>query len=87
MQDPSLLQVLDQPNEYLSSVWALMPPLSPKPPPLPPHIPESLLQDNNKEAKGSRFARFIAERKDVFENTNQLGKERRLPNNVVPSKL
>ncbi|KAM1004844.1 hypothetical protein EV1_004906 [Malus domestica] len=87
MQDLSLLQVLDQPNEYLSSVWALMPPLSPKPPPLPPHIPESLLQDNNKEAKGSRFARFVAERKDVFENPNQLGKERRLPNNVVPSKL
>ncbi|RXH99168.1 hypothetical protein DVH24_011493 [Malus domestica] len=66
MQDLSLLQVLDQPSRCLSSVWALMPPLSPKPPPLPPHIPPSLLQDNNKESKGSRL-KDLSPKENIFE--------------------
>ncbi|CAL9015522.1 unnamed protein product [Prunus brigantina] len=86
MQDISLLQVLDQPNKYISSVWALMPPLSPKPPPLP-HMPQSQRQENNKEGKGSRFAKFIAERQDAFTKPTQLGKAGRLSNDAVPSKL
>ncbi|PQM38542.1 glyoxysomal processing protease glyoxysomal isoform X2 [Prunus yedoensis var. nudiflora] len=86
MQDISLLQVLDQPNKYISSVWALMPPLSPKPPPLP-HMPQPLRQENNKEGKGSRFAKFIAERQDAFTKPTQLGKAGRLSNDAVPSKL
>lgn len=86
MQDLSLLQVLDQPNEHLSSVWALMPPLSPKPPPLP-HMKQSLPNDTNKEGKGSRFAKFLAERQDVFLKPTQLNKAGRLFNDIVPSKL
>ncbi|EXC18086.1 Glyoxysomal processing protease [Morus notabilis] len=87
MQDISLLDTLDQPNEHLSSVWALMPPLSPKPPPLPV-LPHSLLEDNkNKEAKGSRFAKFIAERQDVLKKPTQFANSATLPNDTVRSKL
>ncbi|XP_050371282.1 glyoxysomal processing protease, glyoxysomal isoform X2 [Argentina anserina] len=86
MQDLSLLQVLDQPNEHLSSVWALMPHLSPKPPPLP-HMQHSLPNDHNKEAKGSRFAKFLAERRDVFPKPTQHNRAGRLLDGVVPSKL
>ncbi|KAK7840619.1 glyoxysomal processing protease [Quercus suber] len=86
MQDLSLLQILDQPNEHLSSVWALMPPLSPKPPPLP-NLPQSLLEDNNKEGKGSRFAKFMAERQELLKKSIQLRKIERLSNEIIPSKL
>ncbi|XVF25773.1 hypothetical protein REPUB_Repub13aG0242400 [Reevesia pubescens] len=87
MQDFSPLQNLDQPNEHLSSVWALMPPLSPKPGP-PPNLPQSLLEDNNnKEGRGSRFAKFIAERNDLLKSSAQFGKVERLPNDILPSKL
>ena len=86
MQDPSLLQVLDQPNQHLSSVWALMPPLSPKPPPLA-NQPESLLEDDNKDGKGSRFAKFIAEKQNLLTKSVQLGKAEKQLNEIVPSKL
>ncbi|KAM5588178.1 hypothetical protein ABKV19_006558 [Rosa sericea] len=86
MQDLSHLQVLDQPNEHLSSVWALMPHLSPKLPPLP-HMQQSLPNDHNKEEKGSRFAKFLAERRDVFSKPTQLNRAGRLLNDIVPSKL
>ncbi|PRQ28982.1 putative peptidase S1, PA clan [Rosa chinensis] len=86
MQDLSHLQVLDQPNKHLSSVWALMPHLSPKPPPLP-HMQQSLPNDHNKEEKGSRFAKFLAERRDVFSKPTQLNRAGRLLNDIVPSKL
>jgi len=86
MQDLSLLRILDQPNEHLSSVWALMPPLSPKPPPLP-NLPQSLLEDNNKEGKGSRFAKFMAERQELLKKSIQLRKMERLSNEIIPSKL
>ncbi|KAJ7968588.1 glyoxysomal processing protease, glyoxysomal [Quillaja saponaria] len=86
MQDLSLLQPLDQPDQHLSSVWALVPPLSPKPPPLP-NLPQSLLDNDNKEVKGSRFAKFIAERKEIFKRPSQLGKVGTVSNEVIPSKL
>lgn len=86
MQDMSLLQDLDKPNEHLSSVWALMPPLSPKPGPHASNLPQSLLE-SNKEGKGSRFAKFIAERNEVFKNSAQLGKVGMLANEMIPSKL
>ncbi|XP_042435588.1 glyoxysomal processing protease, glyoxysomal-like isoform X2 [Zingiber officinale] len=50
----SILKVLDEPNDLLSSVWALLPP--------------SELQNasdshkNNHESKGSRFSKFLAEK-------------------------
>ncbi|KAF4349743.1 hypothetical protein F8388_023858 [Cannabis sativa] len=88
MQDSSLLQILDQPNEDLSFVWALMPPLSPKVPPLPA-LPVPLLVDkeNKKEAKGSRFAKFIAERQEVLQKPTELGERGKQSSVIVPSKL
>lgn len=87
MRDISLLQNLDRPNEHLSSVWALMPPLSPKPSPPLPSLPESILQDYEKQAKGSRFAKFIAEREKLFRGTPQPGKAKSISNVIFPSKL
>ncbi|KAA8515230.1 hypothetical protein F0562_018540 [Nyssa sinensis] len=87
MQDLSLLEDLDRPNEHLSLAWALMPPLSPKPGPSLPDLPKSLPGDNNKDGKGSRFAKFIAERHEVLKNTAQLGKVERHSSKFIPSKL
>ncbi|KAJ6292225.1 hypothetical protein OIU78_024403 [Salix suchowensis] len=86
MRDISLLQDLDRPDEHLSSVWALMPPLSPKPSPPVPSLPESILQDNEKQMKGSGFAKFIAEREKLFRGTPQLGKAKSISNLIFPSK-
>lgn len=86
MQGLSLLRSLDQPNEHLSSVWALMPQLSPKPPPLP-ELRQSLPEENNKEEKGSRFAKFMAERQELLKKSVQLGKVVRLSDKIIPSKL
>ncbi|XWS19623.1 hypothetical protein CRYUN_Cryun31cG0031600 [Craigia yunnanensis] len=73
MQEFSPLQNLDQPNEHLSSVWELMPPLSPNTGPLP-NLPQPLLEaNNNKEGKGSRFAKFIAERNELLKRSAQFG--------------
>lgn len=82
MKDLSILEDLDGPNEHLSSVWALMPPLSPKPtPPLPPG-------DNNiKDTKGSRFAKFIAERQQLLKQTSSSDKMDRDSSKFLPSKL
>lgn len=80
MQDLSLLNELDQPNRHVSSIWALIPPLSPKPGP-------SSLEDNAEGGKGSRFAKFIAERSEVLKKASQLHKVDRISNDVVQSKL
>lgn len=56
-QELSTLQVLDSPNELLSSIWALMPPPSTK--------IQALPKKNDKEAKGSRFSQFLAEHSDM----------------------
>ena len=86
MQDLSVLRILDEPNEYLSSVWALMRPSSPKHHPVP-DLPQSLVDIKGKEEKGSRFAKFIAERKDIFNGPSHVGKSGVLSKEVVPSKL
>ncbi|KAJ9566448.1 hypothetical protein OSB04_002414 [Centaurea solstitialis] len=82
MKDLSILEDLDRPNEHLSSVWALMPPLSsPKPtPPLP-------AGDNIKDAKGSRFAKFIAQRQQLLKQTSPSDKMVPDSSKFLPSKL
>lgn len=87
MQDLSLLDYLDKPNEDLSSVWALMPPLSPKPGPSLPNLPPILQRDKNKDIKGSRFAKFMAERQELLKNTSQQGKVESIFTKPLPSKL
>ncbi|OVA00367.1 hypothetical protein BVC80_1183g63 [Macleaya cordata] len=92
MQDLSILQILDKPNENLSSVWALMPPLSPRPVPVPPFLdpPKSLAEANTKDGKekGSRFAKFISERHgEMFPRPNQLVKVENFLKKTIPSKL
>ncbi|KAK1557959.1 hypothetical protein Q3G72_034744 [Acer saccharum] len=86
MQDLSLLQKLDQPNKHLASVWALMPPLSPKGGPSLPDLPHSLLEDN-KEGKGSRFAKFISERREVLKNSTLVDNVGRISGEIFRSKL
>ncbi|KDP20992.1 hypothetical protein JCGZ_21463 [Jatropha curcas] len=83
MMDISLLQNLDQPNEDLSSVWALMPRLSPEPSPILPILPE----DNSKHGKGSKFAKFMAERERVLRSSVQQSKVESISNASFPSKL
>ncbi|XP_020596584.1 glyoxysomal processing protease, glyoxysomal isoform X2 [Phalaenopsis equestris] len=53
-QDISILEILDEPNELLSSVWALVPPKSRN------QQPESESR-NYREGKSSRFSQFLAE--------------------------
>lgn len=84
MKDLSLLRVLDEPDEYISSVWALTRPPSPKPSPMS-ELPQSLRGENSKEIKGSQFAKFIAERKGMFNQPSQQVK--RGVNQEIPSKL
>ena len=86
MQDCTPLRDLDRPNEEISSIWALMPSLSPKPGPSLPGLPPSLLEDDKKEGKGSRFAKFIAEN-EMFRRSNIDGKGGRLPTGTIRSKL
>ncbi|KAG8385530.1 hypothetical protein BUALT_Bualt03G0054800 [Buddleja alternifolia] len=86
MQDRTILEELDKPNEHLSSVWALMPPLYPKPEPLP-EVPQFLVEENTKDFKGSRFAKFIAERKELVNTTTQHDQGRSNVNELIPSKL
>ncbi|KAL5096728.1 hypothetical protein RYX36_001055 [Vicia faba] len=81
MVDSSLLWILDEPNEYISSIWALTRPSSPKLNPAPDQR-QSLLDNKSKEEKGSQFAKFIAERKDIFNGPIHVGKS-----GVLPSKL
>ncbi|XP_050208667.1 glyoxysomal processing protease, glyoxysomal isoform X2 [Mercurialis annua] len=87
MQDISLLQKLDEPNQQLSSVWALMPSFSPKPTPPLPNLPESLFEGNEKQARGSKFANFIAERDKILRSSTQLAKVESISDEIFPSKL
>ncbi|KAL0305718.1 UNVERIFIED_CONTAM: Glyoxysomal processing protease, glyoxysomal [Sesamum radiatum] len=86
MKDLLLLEELDKPNEHLSSVWALMPPLYPKPEPLP-DSPQFPAEDNSKGTKGSRFAKFIADRNELLKKTVQHGMAGTFTNELIPSKL
>ncbi|TMW90165.1 hypothetical protein EJD97_016120 [Solanum chilense] len=87
MQDLLPLEYLDKPNEQLSSVWALTPPLSSKQSPSLLHLPMLPRGDSNVDAKGSKFAKFIADQEAMLKNATQLGKVERLPNKLVQSKL
>ncbi|XP_021911111.1 glyoxysomal processing protease, glyoxysomal isoform X2 [Carica papaya] len=87
MSDLSLLQNLDQPNKHLSSIWALMPPLSSKPKSPSPNLPESLMEDHKKEGRGSRFSKFIAERHEILKGSSPFGKAEGFSNVHLPSKL
>ncbi|GAY34564.1 hypothetical protein CUMW_012120 [Citrus unshiu] len=86
MQEVSLLRELDEPNKHLASVWALMPPLSPKQGPSLPDLPQAALEDNI-EGKGSRFAKFIAERREVLKHSTQVGNAERVSGEIFCSKL
>ncbi|KAJ6808758.1 glyoxysomal processing protease, glyoxysomal isoform X1 [Iris pallida] len=57
-QDAFILQVLDDPNEIISSIWALQTPPSP--------TEKSLLEKNKREGKGTRFSQFLAEKQAEF---------------------
>ncbi|KAK6917593.1 hypothetical protein RJ641_018344 [Dillenia turbinata] len=78
MQNFSLLQDLNKQNEQLSSVWALMPSLSPKPGPSLPYLP--------RDGKGSRFAKFMADQQEIYRNPFRLGKAEMPPNELIRSK-
>ncbi|KAL1218747.1 Glyoxysomal processing protease, glyoxysomal [Cardamine amara subsp. amara] len=83
MQNMEVLQTLDQQNKELSSIWALMPSLSPKPKTEQSltNLPKLLKDGNNKQKKGSQFAKFIAETQDMFIKPTKLSRD------VIPSKL
>lgn len=82
VQSLSLLDDLDRKNEHLAATWALMPSLTPMPGPSLPRVPEVQRGDSEKAAKGSRFAKFMAERADIFKSTPQLGKVENLPSKL-----
>ncbi|KAE8647693.1 glyoxysomal processing protease, glyoxysomal isoform X3 [Cucumis sativus] len=87
MEDLSVVKVLDEPNEQLSSIWALMSQRSPKPSP-PPGLPQLLGEDHESKGKGSRFAKFIAEQREVLRKPTLHNEgERLLPSDIVRSKL
>ncbi|KAI6705173.1 hypothetical protein NL676_008135 [Syzygium grande] len=83
MRDPMVLQDLDRPNAEISSIWALMPSLAPKP---HPRLPHSVPQENMKEGKGSRFAKFISDT-DIFKSSTGDSKPGKLPLQNMRSKL
>ncbi|GMH30351.1 hypothetical protein Nepgr_032194 [Nepenthes gracilis] len=70
MQNISLLQELENPNQRISSVWELMPPPLPDPGSTLPGV-DNLLKDNERQQKGSRFAKFMAERQDLLKGSSQ----------------
>ncbi|XP_057764470.1 glyoxysomal processing protease, glyoxysomal [Salvia miltiorrhiza] len=86
MQNLTVLEELDKPNEHLSSIWALMPPVYPKPEPIP-DILKFPAEDNGKGTKGSRFAKFIADRNELLKTTAQHGIPGRFSTDLIPSKL
>ncbi|XP_038881508.1 glyoxysomal processing protease, glyoxysomal isoform X1 [Benincasa hispida] len=87
MEDLSVVKVLDEPDEQLSSIWALMSQRSPKPSPLP-DLPQLLGEDHETKGKGSRFAKFIAEQREVLRKPTLHNEgERLLPSDIIRSKL
>lgn len=85
MQNLSLLQQLDRPNKELSLVWAMMPPISPDP---DPGVDDLLKKgEEKKQSKGSQFAKFINEGKELFRKSHHLNTMQDLPRDTIPSKL
>ncbi|CAL9080392.1 unnamed protein product [Musa textilis] len=66
--DRSMLKVLDEPNDLLSSVWALAPPPS-----------QSKQSISDQEGKGSRFSKFLAEKHSGLEDLTHIIKKEKLP--------
>lgn len=85
MQNLAVLKELDQPNEHLSSIWALMPPVYPKPEPIPDIL--KFPEENGKGTKGSRFAKFIADRSELLKTTAKHGIPGSFSSDLIPSKL
>lgn len=71
--DWSMLKVLDEPNDLLSSVWALAPP--------PSQSKQSISEKNDQEGKGSRFSKFLAKKHSGLEDLTHVIKEK------LPSKM
>ncbi|CAH9114191.1 unnamed protein product [Cuscuta epithymum] len=87
MRDLSLLKYLDEPNEQLSALWESAPPFSSKPSPSllnPPLLPED---GGGKVLKGSRFAKFMADRSELLNKDSHLGKSESSPSKYISSKL
>ncbi|RZC65332.1 hypothetical protein C5167_009020 [Papaver somniferum] len=94
MKDLLILEILDKPNENLSSVWALLPPVSPKRVPAPTVLtqPQSLgkaIIDKEGKEKGSSFVKFISERQgEMFpKSPSQLVRVENFLKEIIPSKL
>jgi len=87
MQNISLLHQLDVSNKEVASVWAMMPPISPEPGPLPPSVADLVVKDKENPVKGSRFAKFINEREELFRKARQLNTMQDLSRDTIPSKL
>ncbi|CAH1440166.1 unnamed protein product [Lactuca virosa] len=84
MKDISILKDLDRPNEQLSSVWALMPPATPEP---GPALPDQLPGLPGEEKKGSKFAKFIANRQEFLKEASPLDNKDGDSSKYLPSKL
>ncbi|KAL0905173.1 hypothetical protein M5K25_027358 [Dendrobium thyrsiflorum] len=76
-QDASMLEILDKPNELLSSVWALVPTNSKKQEP-------DLESKNYREGKGSRFSQFLAEQNAEIASLKKLNNFKKMN---IPSKI
>lgn len=85
MQNLAVLKELDQPNEHLSSIWALMPPVYPKPEAIPDIL--KFPEEHGKGTKGSRFAKFIADRNELLKTAPKHGIPGNFPGDLIPSKL
>lgn len=87
MKNLSLLLQLDRPNKDLSSVWAMMPPISPDPDPSLHGMDNLLKKDDEKGNKGSRFAKFINDSKELFNKSPHPNTMEDLSRDTIPSKL
>ncbi|XP_057544643.1 glyoxysomal processing protease, glyoxysomal isoform X2 [Amaranthus tricolor] len=86
MKNISILHQLDRPNKDLTSVWAMMPPISPDLDPSSQGV-DNLRGKEEKENKGSQFTKFINERKDLFRKSSDLNTPQDLSRDTIPSKL
>ncbi|KAI4365140.1 hypothetical protein MLD38_021155 [Melastoma candidum] len=77
------LQDLDRPNQDLSSIWALMPPLPPERG--PGQRKHSRLGDE-KEGRGSQFAKFLAEN-NIFTRPSEVDKDWPFPAGTIRGRL
>ncbi|CAN0853084.1 Glyoxysomal processing protease, glyoxysomal [Linum grandiflorum] len=84
MRDTTILKQLDQPNDDLTSVWSLVPLPSTKPKP-EPSIP--LQESLHKPGKGSKFAKFMAERDTVWRRPSSNEVSKSSSNELLRSKL